>query len=140
LTYEYKKSLKSSLSDELINTYLLRPLAGLIVWVLYRTPITPNQVTIASTIAGFVAAGLYLKNEALYTAVAGLCVTLKDVLDSADGQLARAKQRRYPMRTVNRSVSNSFPALLHKGCSKSSKSGCEAVKGDTNSTKRRSRR
>jgi phosphatidylglycerophosphate synthase len=93
LTYEYKKSLKSSLSDELINTYLLRPLAGLIVWVLYRTPITPNQVTIASTIAGLVAAGLYLKNEALYTVVAGLCVTLKDVLDSADGQLARAKQQ-----------------------------------------------
>jgi phosphatidylglycerophosphate synthase len=93
LTYEYKKSLKSSLSDELINTYLLRPLAGLIVWALYRTSITPNQVTIASTIAGLVAAGLYLKNEALYTAVAGLCVTLKDILDSADGQLARAKQQ-----------------------------------------------
>ena len=93
LTYEYKKSLKSSLSDELINTHLLRPLAGLIVWALYRTPITPNQVTIASTIAGLVAAGLYLKNEALYTAAAGLCVTLKDVLDSADGQLARAKQQ-----------------------------------------------
>ena len=93
MTYEYKKSLKSSLSDELINTYLLRPLAGLIVWALYRTSITPNQVTIASTIAGLVAAGLYLKNEALYTAVAGLCVTLKDILDSADGQLARAKQQ-----------------------------------------------
>lgn len=93
MTYEYKKSLKSGLSDEVINTYLLRPLAGLIVRVLYRTPVTPNQVTIASTIAGFVAAGLYLKNEAFYTAVAGLCVTLKDVLDSADGQLARAKQQ-----------------------------------------------
>jgi phosphatidylglycerophosphate synthase len=93
LTYEYKKSLKSGLSDELINTYLLRPLAGLIVRALYRTPVTPNQVTIASTIAGLVAAGMYLKDEALYTAVAGLCVTLKDVLDSADGQLARAKQQ-----------------------------------------------
>jgi phosphatidylglycerophosphate synthase len=93
LTYEYKKSVKSDRTDELINTYLLRPLAGLIVWILYRTPVTPNQVTIASTIAGLVAAGLYLKNEALYTAAAGLCVTLKDVLDSADGQLARAKQQ-----------------------------------------------
>jgi len=93
LTYEYRKSLKSGLSDELINTYLLRPLAGLIVWALYRTPITPNQVTIASTIVGLVAAALYLKNDVLYTAVAGLCVTLKDVLDSADGQLARAKHQ-----------------------------------------------
>ena len=93
MPYEYKKSLKSGLSDELINTYLLRPAAGVIVWVLYRTPVTPNQVTIASTIAGLVAAGLYLRDQALATAIAGLCVTLKDVLDSADGQLARAKQQ-----------------------------------------------
>jgi phosphatidylglycerophosphate synthase len=93
LTYEYKKSLKSSLSDELINTYLLRPLAGIIVWIVYRTPITANQLTIASTIAGLVAAGLYLKGEPFITAIAGVCVTLKDVLDSADGQLARARQQ-----------------------------------------------
>jgi len=93
LTYDYKKSVKSSLSDELINTYLLRPLAGLVVRVFYRTPITPNHVTFASTIAGLVAASLYLKGDAFLTAIAGLCVTLKDILDSADGQLARAKQQ-----------------------------------------------
>jgi phosphatidylglycerophosphate synthase len=28
----------------------------------------------------------------VYLPVAGLCMTLKDLLDSADGQLARAKQ------------------------------------------------
>jgi phosphatidylglycerophosphate synthase len=89
--YEYRKTLKSSLSDELINTYLLRPVAGLIVSVLYKTSVTPNQVTLASTVAGLVAAAFYLNNEAVTTAVAGLMVTLKDVLDSADGQLARAK-------------------------------------------------
>ena len=91
--YDYKNSLKSNLSDELINIYLLRPVAGLIVRVLYPTPVTPNQVTIVSTVAGIVAAGFYLKNEAFFTAAAGLFVTLKDVLDSADGQLARAKQQ-----------------------------------------------
>ncbi len=91
--YDYKNSLKSNLSDELINIYLLRPVAGLIVRVLYPTPVTPNQVTIVSTVAGIVAAGFYLKNEAVFTAAAGLLVTLKDVLDSADGQLARAKQQ-----------------------------------------------
>ncbi len=91
--YDYKKTLKSSLSDELINTYLLRPIAGFIVWILYPTSITPNQVTIASTIAGLIAAALYLHNEAASTAIAGLLVTLKDVFDSADGQLARAKNQ-----------------------------------------------
>jgi phosphatidylglycerophosphate synthase len=91
--YEYKKTLKSTLSDELINTYLLRPIAGFIVRILYPTRVTPNQVTIASTVAGLVAAGFYFQNEPGFTAIAGLFVTLKDVLDSADGQLARAKQQ-----------------------------------------------
>jgi len=91
--YEYRKSLKSDVSDELVNTYLLRPLAGLFVRLVYRTSITPNQVTIASTVAGLIAALFYLRGEALWTAIAGLCVTLKDLLDSADGQLARAKQQ-----------------------------------------------
>jgi phosphatidylglycerophosphate synthase len=91
--YDYKKTLKSGISDELINTYLLRPVAGFIVWILYPTSITPNQVTIASTVAGLVAAGLYLRNEASFTAIAGLLVTVKDIFDSADGQLARAKQQ-----------------------------------------------
>jgi phosphatidylglycerophosphate synthase len=89
--YDYKKTIKSSLSDELINTYLLRPIAGLVVWILYPTSITPNQVTIASTMAGLIAAGLYLRNDASFTAIAGLLITLKDIFDSADGQLARAK-------------------------------------------------
>jgi phosphatidylglycerophosphate synthase len=93
LAYDYAKSLKSAQSDELINTYLIRPVAGAIVRALYKTRVTPNQVTIASTFAGLVAALLYLRGEVATTALAGLCVTLKDVLDSADGQLARAKQQ-----------------------------------------------
>jgi hypothetical protein len=91
--YSYRKSLKSDISDELINTYLLRPIAGLIVWALYHTPVTANQVTIASTIAGLVATFFYLKGTSEAFIVAGLLITLKDLLDSADGQLARAKQQ-----------------------------------------------
>jgi phosphatidylglycerophosphate synthase len=91
--YNYGKSIKSSISDEPINTYLLRPLAGLIVRVLYRTRITPNQVTVASIIAGLVAALVYLRGDPVALVFAGLLVITKDVLDSADGQLARAKQQ-----------------------------------------------
>jgi archaetidylinositol phosphate synthase len=91
--YEYSKSVKSSVSDEPINTYLLRPLAGLVVRALYKTRVTPNQVTAASTIAGLIAALVYLNSTPLAVACAGLLVTAKDVLDSADGQLARAKEQ-----------------------------------------------
>jgi phosphatidylglycerophosphate synthase len=91
-SYEYGASVKSDVSDELINIYLLRPLAGLIVRVLVRTPVTPNQVTIASTVAGLAAAACYVRGTPMAWVAAGLLVTLKDLLDSADGQLARAKR------------------------------------------------
>jgi archaetidylinositol phosphate synthase len=91
--YEYGKSIKSSISDEPINTYVLRPLAGLVVRALYKTRVTPNQVTGASIIVGFIAALVYLKDTPTAVACAGLLVTAKDILDSADGQLARAKQQ-----------------------------------------------
>ncbi len=89
--YTYSSSIKSTVSDELINTYVIRPLAGMIVRILYPTRISPNQLTLASTVAGFVAAGLYLHGTQMNTVIAGLAITLKDILDSADGQLARAK-------------------------------------------------
>jgi phosphatidylglycerophosphate synthase len=91
--YSYAASVKSSRSDELINTWLLRPAAGLIVRVLYRTPVTPNQLTLASTVAGLVAAVLLLGETRGSLIAGGCCVTVKDLLDSADGQLARAKGR-----------------------------------------------
>lgn len=91
--YSYRKSIKSDISDELINTYLLRPVAGLIVWVLYYTPVTANQVTIASIISGLAAAFFYLEGTPGAFVTAGLLITLKDLLDSADGQLARVKQQ-----------------------------------------------
>ena len=89
--YSYEASVKSDASDELINTYVLRPIAGLLVRALYRTRVTPNQVTLAATASGLAAAALYLQGSPLLTALAGLCLTGKDLLDSADGQLARAK-------------------------------------------------
>jgi phosphatidylglycerophosphate synthase len=88
----YSTSVKSRLSDELINTYLLRPIAHQIVRLLYHTRLTPNHVTVASIIAGFAAAAVYGLAGQAFVPLAGLLVTLKDLLDSADGQLARAKE------------------------------------------------
>ena len=91
--YSYKNSIKSDKSDEFINTYLLRPIAGLIVRALYDTPVTPNQVTIVSIVSGLGAAFFYGLGTASACIVAGVLITIKDILDSADGQLARAKQQ-----------------------------------------------
>jgi len=43
-------------------------------------------------VAGCCSAFLFTQGIQSYTYVAGLCLTLKDILDAADGQLARAKQ------------------------------------------------
>lgn len=91
--YSYNESIKSTYSDELINTYLLRPAAGVLVRIVYHTPITPNHLTVSATIAGCCAALLYVQGTPLATAIAGVSLMIKDLLDSADGQLARAKQR-----------------------------------------------
>jgi phosphatidylglycerophosphate synthase len=92
-SYRYDASVKSRVSDELINTYLLRPIAGVLVGFLYPTRITPNQVTIASTIAGLCAGVAYSWGGPGAVAAGGVLVTLKDLLDSADGQLARARNQ-----------------------------------------------
>jgi phosphatidylglycerophosphate synthase len=89
--YQYSQSLKSDYSDELINTYVLRPVAGVIVKILYPTPVTPNQVTLAAIIIGICASYFYWIGDSFTTLLAGALVTFKDLLDSADGQLARAR-------------------------------------------------
>jgi phosphatidylglycerophosphate synthase len=91
--YRYSQSLKSDSSDELINTYVLRPIAGVLVRFLYNTSVTPNQITVLAILVGGCAAVLYSVGEARTTFLAGVLVTLKDLLDSADGQLARAKNQ-----------------------------------------------
>ena len=91
LPYSYKNSIKSDISDELVNVYLQRPLAGIVTHAVYFTPITPNQLTIIATFFGIVG-GIFLGAPGGHLAAAALCFYLKDIFDSADGQLARAKQ------------------------------------------------
>jgi hypothetical protein len=58
-SYSYRASVKSDVSDERINVYLLRPAAGLLVRILFDTRMTPNQVTIAGIAIGALGAVLY---------------------------------------------------------------------------------
>ncbi len=89
----YLQNLKSDAfyADEVINIYLLRPLAAVVVWLVYPTKITPNQVTLFAILLGCIGAGVYLYGTPLAVAAAGTLVVLKDIFDDADGQLARAR-------------------------------------------------
>lgn len=89
--YSYRESIKSDASDEPINVHLQRPLAGLLTRAVYSTPVTPNQLSIAGILFGVVG-GVFLALRDTNLPAAALCFYLKDIFDSADGQLARAKQ------------------------------------------------
>jgi hypothetical protein len=79
--------------DQLFNTYLMRPIAGLVVALAARTPVTPNQLTIVSLVVSVTAVALFI---ALPTLRGGwLAVMLLEIgylFDCCDGMLARHKK------------------------------------------------
>jgi phosphatidylglycerophosphate synthase len=88
---DYKKSLKMTEVEEWLDLYVYRPVAYLFVRAIYRTSITPNQITIFSIAIGLAAAigfGCGPSTAAFGAALYIGCV----VLDCADGQLARLKK------------------------------------------------
>ena len=56
LVEEYKRSLKMPEAEEVFDLIFYRPLAFVFVKLVYRSPVTPNQVTLLSMIAGLIAA------------------------------------------------------------------------------------
>jgi phosphatidylglycerophosphate synthase len=73
-----------------VNRYINRPVAGLLVRFLKRTRITPNQVTIASFLIGASGAGFFLTGKLWGFLCGGILVQLSSIADCADGMLARA--------------------------------------------------
>jgi phosphatidylglycerophosphate synthase len=67
-----------------------RPIARLIAKALKNTSFTPVHVTIAFIISGFLA--IYCMLEGHYV-LAAFFLILKSILDAADGELARVKQK-----------------------------------------------
>jgi phosphatidylglycerophosphate synthase len=86
---EYKKSLKLKEVEEIFDLFFYRPLAFLFVKSVYRTRITPNQVTWLALLIGFIGA-LFFMAGTRQTFIAGaLLLIIYIILDCSDGQLAR---------------------------------------------------
>jgi hypothetical protein len=86
----YRQSKKRR--DNLWTEWVSRPPAAVLVWLLARTPATPNQVSfLAITVAAAGAALLVAWPGWAGLVVAGLVLQLAYVIDCADGQLARLK-------------------------------------------------
>lgn len=88
VTRVYRDSRKEH--DIAWNVWVARPIAAILVAILRRTPITPNQVTILGALV-FVgcAATLVMWRDWTGLLVAAAILELAYVFDKADGQLAR---------------------------------------------------
>lgn len=75
--------------DTGIDEFLHRRCSRQITRILVRTPVTPNQVTVASLLVGLGAAGCFWSGTALTAALGLVLYGVAVVLDHADGELAR---------------------------------------------------
>jgi hypothetical protein len=92
LLKEYRSSLKALEVEEWLDLLFFRPLAFVFVKAVYRTPLTPNAITVCATVVGVVAALWMAIGSAGALVVAALLLILYNVLDCSDGMLARLQQ------------------------------------------------
>lgn len=76
-----------------VNRFINRPLAALLVRVLARTAVTPNQVTFAAFFIGLGGAFAFSRGTPASFALGAALAQLSSIVDCADGMLARAKGR-----------------------------------------------
>ena len=83
-------SSKPAALDGLVSRHFSRPLSRPAARLLAHTPVTPNQVTVVSTLIAVAAAWLLVAG---HNVPAGVAVHISSVVDGVDGDLARATGR-----------------------------------------------
>jgi phosphatidylglycerophosphate synthase len=89
---EYKKSLKMAVVEEVIDLVIYRPLAFLLVKLIYNSKITPDHLTLSAIIMGLAGAFFYAFGSQLTCYIGALFYIFFIILDCSDGQLARLKK------------------------------------------------
>jgi phosphatidylglycerophosphate synthase len=87
----FESLLKSREVEDPVNLWLHRPLAYGFVAAVYRTSLTPNQVTLLALFSGIAAAMCFLVGSPGAMLWGGGLLWASAILDGADGILARAK-------------------------------------------------
>ncbi len=94
---EYKKSLKMAEAEEILDLILYRPIAFVIVKLIYRLPITPNQITYSALIAGLISAFEFAQGTTTGFVWGAAWYAIANVLDCGDGMLARLQKSGTPL-------------------------------------------
>jgi phosphatidylglycerophosphate synthase len=96
LAHDYTRSLKAIEIEEALDLVLYRPLAFVLARLSNPTPITPNQISVASLGFGLLTGWLFAAGTPEAGVMAALCYFLCNTLDCADGQLARLRGKPSP--------------------------------------------
>lgn len=89
---DYKASLKGTDAEEILDLLIYRPISFQFVKLIYPTNITPNQISTVALIFGVLAGVFYTFGTDLMFIFAAISFFICNVLDCADGQLARLKK------------------------------------------------
>ena len=103
---DYKKSIKHAIFDETLTLYILRPIAFIFVKIFYPTSITPNQISLMTTISGLISGYFFSRGDVVSFVIAGSLYFLSMVLDCVDGMIARLKNSGTPVGRIIDGVSD----------------------------------
>ncbi len=87
----FAQVLKSRDVEDPVNLWVHRPLAYAFCRLVYRTPVTPNQVTFLAISLGLAAAACWVDGGRSAMVWGGALLWISAIMDGADGILARAK-------------------------------------------------
>lgn len=90
---EFRKSIKSSETEDRLDLYFYRPLGFIVAKLGGRIGLSPTQITLLGMLCGVAAGFLYSSSATPQLFFAALLFILSGVFDSADGQLARLTGR-----------------------------------------------
>ncbi len=88
---DFKKSLKDSIFDETLTLYIFRPISFLFLRLMYKTSITPNQISFMSILAGIVGGAFFVVGTHFWFIMGGAMFAIATILDCLDGMIARLK-------------------------------------------------
>jgi len=80
-------------TDGPVSTILNRPISLRITKLLLKTGITPNQISVLSTVIGLVGASFFFSGEYFYLILGGILIHIHSIVDGCDGEVARLKLR-----------------------------------------------
>ncbi|MCI0715598.1 MAG: CDP-alcohol phosphatidyltransferase family protein [Chlorobi bacterium] len=92
LVSQYKSSLKAVEVEEIFDLIIYRPLAFVFVKATYSTNLTPDQVSLVALIIGSAAGVLLGFGEYSFYVIGACLYIISNILDCADGQIARLKK------------------------------------------------